>query len=644
MKILRLFLVLLVGAGIGFSLGRKEATNQQTSPANVRNSNGFAVAGQESLGGGGSSVREKVSAAIGDPEPLSAQQLNEDFEKLKAAGMSGVEIAAEWARLRGNLFVSDLPTLASDLISSGGGDKSRLLIEVLNAWAEKDTRSALNFAQSIKATNLRAQAMHSVLQTAGRIDYAATLELVDGINDRILLSRMRSAALTTLAQRDPAKAFSIAREKAEPNNPTLIMSVLKEWTAQDPVAAQQAAAQLAGREGYYARQTIVDTLAQQDPQAAWEYAKSLLAQDSVNPSPDMLRQVVKVWAQSNPAKAIEAASTIPDVSKRQYALADAVVTWATSDLKAAMEYSISVGDEGARGNILYALAQEEYVDPAMVFDTLLDHAPAETLSRSVPEVVQRWARSNPPQAAAALLLLPAGNIMSSSAESVAKEWVVSSPAECQQILNWAASLPEGRARDGALKEIFSTLGAQDPAMASQLINSSAAINNSEALEGLIQGWSSKSPADAARYALSNPAISENTSAIRDIIRTWSRASPMDAAAFIQSSPEDMRPFLAEALVDSWATIDLQSAATWVKAQPVGPSRDAGISAILENIRSADPEKALEWSQSMSDEEKRSNFSESILRSWFSDDPNGARAWLAKSQAPQELRNKFATER
>jgi hypothetical protein len=106
----------------------------------------------------------------------------------------------------------------------------------------------------------------------------------------------------------------------------------------------------------------------------------------------------------------------------------------------------------------------------------------------------------------------------------------------------------------------------------------------------------------------------------------------------------MRPFLAEALVDSWATIDLQSAATWVKAQPVGPSRDAGISAILENIRSADPEKALEWSQSMSDEEKRSNFSESILRSWFSDDPNGARAWLAKSQAPQELRNKFATER
>ena len=644
MNFFRLCLALLVGAGIGFFLGSKAATHQQTLTDNVRSSDRLAVVGQESLGGGGSSLREKLPTALGDPKPLSAQQLNEDFEKLKGAGMSGVEIAAEWARLRENLFVSDLPALASDLISPGGGDKSRLLTEVINAWAEKDPRSALNFAQSIKATNLRAQAMHSVLQTAGRIDYAATLELAEGINDRVLLSRMRSAALTTLAQRDPAKAFAIAREKAEPNNPTLIMSVLKEWTAQDPVAAQRAAAQLAGREGYYARQTIVDTLAQQDPQAAWDYAKSLLAQESVNPSPDMLRQVVKVWAQYNPAKAIEAASTIPDVSKRQYALADAVVTWATSDLKAAMEYSISIGDEGARGNILYALAREEYVDPAIVFDTLLDHAPAETLSRSVPAVIQRWSRSNPRQAAAALLRLPAGNIMSSSAESVAKEWVVSSPAECQQILNWAASLPEGRARDGALKEIFSTLGAQDPAMASQLINSSAATNNSEALEGLIQGWSSKSPANAARYALSNPAISENTSAIRDIVRSWSRSSPTEAAAFIQSTPEDMRPFLAEALVDSWVLTDLQSAAAWVKAQPVGPSRDAGISSILENIRSADPEKALEWSQSMSDEEKRLAFSESILRSWLRDDPTGAGAWLAKPQVPQELRNEFAKER
>ena len=133
MKFFRLCLALLVGAGIGFFLGSKAATHQQTLTDNVRSSDRLAVVGQESLGGGGSSLREKLPTALGDPKPLSAQQLNEDFEKLKGAGMSGVEIAAEWARLRENLFVSDLPALASDLISPGGGDKSRLLTEVLNA-------------------------------------------------------------------------------------------------------------------------------------------------------------------------------------------------------------------------------------------------------------------------------------------------------------------------------------------------------------------------------------------------------------------------------------------------------------------------------------------------------------------------------
>lgn len=638
---MKFLLTLFVGAALGFLLGRSIITQQAGSPADVHSG---TVTGNESAIIATKDAPKSVSTSIDGPQPLSLQQLKEGFDNLKSGDLTGAEAAAAWTRLRESLLVSDLPALASHLLVSGGGDKSRLLTEVLNAWAEKDPRSALNFAQSAKPMTLRAQAMHSVLQTAGRSDYTTALALAEGINDRILLSRMRSAALTTLAQRDPAKAFAIARGKAEPNNPSLIMSVLKEWAAQDPLVAQQAAAQLTGREGYYARQTIVDTLAQQDPQAAWEYAKSLIAQDSVNTSPDMLRQVVKVWAQSDPAKAIEAASTIQDISKRQYALTDAVVTWATSDLKAAMEYSINVADEGARGNILYGLTQNEYVDPSIVFDALLDHAPAETLSRSVPEVMERWARSNPRQAAAALLRLPAGNILSSSAESVAREWVVSSPAEHHQILNWAGSLPEGSARDGALKEIFSTLGAQDPAMASQLINLSSASNKTEVLEGLIQGWSRKSPAEAARYALSNPAMSENTSAIRDIIRTWSRSSPTEAAAFIQSSPEDMGPFLAEALVDSWAATDLRSAAAWVKSQPVGPSRDAGISAILENIRSADPEKALEWAQSISDEEKRSDFSESILRSWHRDDPFGAKAWLANPQIPQELRNKFANIR
>ncbi len=640
---MKFFLIFLVGAALGLFLGRSVATHQHTSPIDAPICTGSTVTGRGSEDIELNKAQSRSSETTQEPSALSLQQLSEGFKRLKIGDLTAVESAAAWTRLRESLLVSDLPALASDLVASGGSDKSRMLLEVLNVWAEKDPQSAFNFAQAIKPMALRVQAMHSVLQTAGRSDYGAALALADGTEDRVLLSRMRSAALTTLAQRDPAKAFAIARGKTKPNNPSLILPVLKEWTVKDPVAAQQAIAQLTGREGYYARQTIVDTLAELDPQAAWEYAKSLLDENSINISPNSLRKVVKAWAQSDPAKAIEAAFTVQDLGLRQHALMDAVVTWATSDLKAALDFSLTIEDAGARGKILSGFAENEYVDPAAIFEALVHHAPAETSSRSLSEVIKRWLRSDPQQAAAALLRLPAGGAMSSSAEAIAQEWVLSAPTDRQQILTWAASLPEGSARDGALKAVFADWGAHDPSAALQVITSSMAKNNSEALKGLIEGWGRKSPADAARYALSLSAMSDQTDAIRDIVRSWSRSSPTDAAAFIRSTPDDMRPLLAQALVDTWAYSDLGSAADWVKAQPAGPSRDAGISAIADTLRSVDPDKALEWSQSISDEEKRSNFTESILRSWLRDDPAGAEAWLVQPHVPQELRNKFATK-
>ena len=641
---MKIFLTFLLGAALGLFLGRSIATHQHMSPIDAPICTGSTVTGQGSEDIELNKAQRRSSDATEEPTALSLQQLSEAFERFKSGDLNAVEAAAAWTRLREDLTISDLPALASDLVASRGGDKTRMLREVFSVWAEKDPRSAFNFAQSIKPMTLRVQAMHSVLQTAGRSDYGAALALADGIEDRILLSRMRSAALTTLAQRDPAKAFAIARGKTKPNNPSLIMSILKEWTMSDPVAAQQAVVQLTGREGHYARQTIVDTLAEQDPQASWEYAKSLLDKDPISISPNSLRQVVKAWAQSDPAKAIEAAFTIEDLSQRQYALKDAAVTWATSDLKAALDFSLTIEDEGVRGKILSGLAENKYVDPATIFAALVEHAPVETFSKSLSEVIERWSRSDPQQAAAALLRLPVGDATASSAKAVAQEWVLASPADRQQILTWAASLPEGSARDAALKAVFSNWGAHDPSLALQVIASSVARNNSEALTGLIEGWGRKSPAEAARYALTLSAMSDKRDTIRDIVRSWSHSSPTDAAAFIQSTPEDMRPTLAQALVDSWADSDLGAAAAWVKAQPVGPSRDAGISVIADTIRSVDPVKALEWSQSISEEEQRSIFSQSILRSWLRDDPAAAGAWLAQPQVPQELRNKFAAER
>jgi hypothetical protein len=278
-----------------------------------------------------------------------------------------------------------------------------------------------------------------------------------------------------------------------------------------------------------------------------------------------------------------------------------------------------------------------------VFAALLEHSPTSTVFEdSVTMLMERWARTDPQAAASAALRLTPRDGLSGAVAAVAGEWSTSS-ADRQQVLNWAASLPEGDVRDAALKEAFERWGARDPAAAQQLLSAAGAEGNAQAIEGFIEGWSRANPADAARWALSLPENLRPRNAVRDAVRSWARSSPSEAAPFVESIPGSLRPEATEAFVEVWSSRDPEAAAGWVKSQPAGPAKDEGISAIVEVIADDDPETALAWTRSIADEEARLDCTEDILQSWLNDDPASAKVWMATAKIPESLRMKLSKE-
>lgn len=640
MKLPHLTVFLFIGVGIGFLVGRSTVSSQAVRSIDIA----LERAGQASNTGDNPDIKAQTAGTAPKPEPLTADKLAASLREFQDAKLSGVEIAASWAKLWQDLSVSDLPALASSLVGPGKNDQSKALSSVIYAWSEKDPGAAWNFAQSIGITQQRRYAMASVIRSVCRRDHNLALVLADELKEGNIMMRRwaQSLALETLAHENPRQAFDLLAQRGGLNDRTTLSAVLRQWALKDPVSAQAAAAKLSGQAAETAQRSIIEALGESNPQAAWEYAKGLPRFDNFGHfQNDPQTKAIEIWARSDPEKAIEVARTIQDAATRDNTIASAINSWASSDFDAALAYTLGIPDTGTRGKTLVNLAENDSLqgDPRIMFDALVEHVPPGTIFQdAVSTLLRRWARNDPRQAALAAGKLPASETLSWTVCAILDQWAAA-PADRQQVLDWTLKLPEGETREEALETVFRKWGEQDPRMAQQLLASKAGTSK-EAFHGLAAGWSRVNAAEAARWAISLPEESVPTTALGGAISSWSYSSPDDVASFIQTAPAKFRPAMTAELVKSWSSRNSEAAAAWIKRQPAGPSKDAAICAISDNIDDEDPETALAWVRSISNQEDRLELSQNILRTWLKNDPSRAKAWIAAASLPAEVRKKL----
>lgn len=222
------------------------------------------------------------------------------------------------------LFIQESPTVPPATLArlvaqlSPGDDTTRLVGQVILAWARTDWSSALAWTRNLPP---------------GPSQLAALLHLVPA-----------------WVEHDATSAAYFAA--ASPDNAVLVSAVVSQWTRQAPEAAAAWARQLPdGPSRQSALATVLATWSGMDPLRAFEYVRSI---PPASVSSEMLVAVLSNMGRQFPSIAFQHASVLVDDATRVTALENLFYRWTAADPQSATIALRTLAQGPARDAVLSA--------------------------------------------------------------------------------------------------------------------------------------------------------------------------------------------------------------------------------------------------------------------------------------------------
>jgi len=224
-------------------------------------------------------------------------------------------------------------------------------------------------------------------------------------------------------------------------------------------------------------------------------------------------QLVRHWAEVDPAQAAQWSAGVADSATRSAAMTQVAIAWANSDIKAAIRWISSLPMDQPTADATIALSYEAArTEPLIALETAGRLAPS-------------------PERDEALVF-------------ALNQWVATDVAAAR---DWALSLPASDLRQRLIAAV-STTGGQENAQAA---------------------------AELAATQL-EPGAEQDRAAV-SIVQQWAQTAPEAAAAWVMQFPEGtLRTSAAANLATIWTIQDPQTAAHWIDALPQGSLREAAI--------------------------------------------------------------------
>ncbi|MFZ4483290.1 MAG: hypothetical protein ACOYOL_04835 [Chthoniobacterales bacterium] len=634
----------LIGFAAGWGAGqlgggRRDSSSTHSAAADRDPTGPTQISGApDSPDEAGAGSKRSVAAAP-EVRPITMVQLKAELDRIGTFGLRGMDSMRQLADLTDRIRVSDPGALARQFAAAPpqpGGDLAWNL--VMAAYGEKDPQGAWNFALGMKPGPARRTALVAALSTIASKNPTQALSMADTVDDEQLKRQVRMMAIGSIAQKDPRQALKIAtRADGVSDGDFSMMIIFREWVQKDPEAAKLAAANLTGRAGDQARSSLVNSLAQGDPATAWDYATTLPKSGERHEDPK--QQVIRVWAETDPQAALQAALSVADSGSRSQALSTAVSTWSRADFPGALQYAIGLDDSTMRSDVFRAMSGSVSENRQELLNAMIEHMPVgDNYQNAVSTLFSSWARENPAEAAAAIAQIPPGRALSQTTSQIASQWAQSGPPD--QVMAWAQRLPEGEARNNALSSLFSQWSSRDPQQALRTLGTLSAADRPAALRSLAAGWSEKDPAAVLQWAGTLSEAGERNEVTRNALAEWAETSPELAAAYAQRLSGDQAGQAMQSVVDRWASKDAEAAGHWLSRQPNGPAKDSAISSLTRKIASEDPGAAMGWAGTISDPQARERQIETLARDWMRQDAVAARQWISTSSLPPDVRERL----
>jgi hypothetical protein len=331
----------------------------------------------------------------------------------------------------------------------------------LSAWGGVDPMAAMQAALSVDDAEVRSLSVGEIARNWAGSDFPAALSFVTSLTD----PGTRAKALAGMASSDGARKpelFSALLEFGPVGDHSQAHYLLKQWAAEDPVAAAAAIQQLPAGRAF--------------EQAAGEFARGWLAANNSQPS-----EVIK-WAESLPsgaARAAAARAVFEELGRKDASLAAGFI----AAMNPVLQNDASEGLANSWGD----------AEPSRAAAWAASLS-AEVKESILPGIISQWARRTPEQAAEfARLHDNTGHLVS----AVAQEWMPYSPEKAGY---WVDNLPAGDARDNGLSTVGRIVLNEDPAAAVLwLSRMSSAERREEELLSVCSQWLESDPAAAKAW-------------------------------------------------------------------------------------------------------------------------------------------------
>lgn len=349
-------------------------------------------------------------------------------------------------------------------------------------------------------------------------------------------------------------------------------------------------------------------LGYEDPLAALDKAKQIPGRDN---RMIFTESVYTAWGEKDGVKAAEwVLANLKGVEKSD-ALYNVADGWAESDPAGAAKWfddnTSGVNREDAIYEILESWGRKSPEEALAWADGLDDY----TRSGVMDALAEGWAATDPAGAAKAVDKLLDYDFGDEFAMNVAGQWASTAPEDAAA---WAATLNNSDARAISFMEIGTEWAMVEPKKATDWI---ASLTSEEdklyASLGVALGWSEHDPGGSLQWAVTNV-----------------------------DNPNTRQRIIEDVMLD-WSSNDPNSAAEWLNAQAPGPENDEVLSTFSSAIIDIDPESAVTWASTISDEAKRSENVGNLLEEWIAMDGNRARKWVDNSPLSPELKKKFGTK-
>ena len=386
---------------------------------------------------------------------------------------------------------------------------------------------------------------------------------IDNLIDQIERGKQITAAqVSSVLEQLPA-----GRRRRE-----FIHRVSSHWGRKDPKSALAWSDTLVPSEQFIAVEEIIHGWARTNPTGAADYVTQI---PKSRRSLDLVHATGHIWAERDQQAAIDWASNLQDPTLRQRALRGSVGVWARTDPSAASEFALNIKNPYERHGVIESVARRwarqetsESLEWALsmqdedrnratrsIIEEIADYDPkqaAEVLSEIssslssdgtggrlhrdiASEVAERWASTNPEEAAEWIVDLPESHhIKHEAAQRVADRWASANPEAAAE---WAVELPESdNIRRQAVERVADRWLKYDSLSASEWIADMPAGKARDAATGeLVRNISDNDPASALSWANSVGNEGYQTHLMEEVIDSWHEVDPNAARSALQST-------------------------------------------------------------------------------------------------------------